>query len=93
MLQENILLKSNNLKSGDICFKKDDVLESVSIIYDGVLASYKQTGCGSNCKNIINIGNIDDCIVDLDNVYDKDINIKYKDKDKIIDECYRKIYF
>lgn len=90
-INEDII--KDNLKIGDKCFKKGDVLEAVSIIYDGVLVGFKQTGIGSYCKNITNIGNVENCIIDLDNVYDKDINIKYKDKDKILEECYRKIYY
>ncbi|MBE6139180.1 MAG: hypothetical protein E7174_01555 [Firmicutes bacterium] len=70
---------------------KGDKLESKTLMYEGEIIAFKQTGVGSECDNVIQIGKLDKALIPVDSILNEDVNIKYNETEKILDTVKQKI--
>jgi len=60
-------------------------------MYEGEIIAFKQTGVGSECDNVIQIGKLDKALIPVDSILNEDVNIKYNETEKILDTVKQKI--
>lgn len=70
---------------------KGDKLESKTLMYDGKIIAFKQTGVGSECDNVIQIGKLDKTLIPINSILNEDVNIKYNETEKVLDNVKQKI--
>lgn len=70
---------------------KGDKLESKTLMYDGEIIAFKQTGVGSECNNVIQIGKLDITLIPVNSILNRDINIKYNETKMVLDNVKQKI--
>jgi len=70
---------------------KGDKLESKTLVYDGEIIAFKQTGVGSECDNVIQIGKLDNALIPVDSILNEDINIKYNETENVLSNVKQKI--
>lgn len=70
---------------------KGDKLESKTLMYDGKIIAFKQTGVGSECDNVIQIGKLDNTLIPVNLILNEDINIKYNETENVLSNVKQKI--
>lgn len=70
---------------------KGDKLESKTLIYEGEIIAFKQTGVGSECYNVIQIVKLDKTLIPVNSILNEDVNIKYNETEKVLDNVKQKI--
>lgn len=58
---------------------------------NGEIIAFKQTGVGSECDNVIEIGNLDIALKSMDSILDDDINVNYKEAETTLDDMNKKV--
>lgn len=70
---------------------KGDKLESKTLMYDGEIIAFEQTGVGSECDNVIQIGKLDNALIPVNSILNEDINIKYNETESVLNNVKQKI--
>ena len=70
---------------------KGDKLESKALVYEGEIIAFKQTGVGSECDNVIQIGKLDNALIPVNSILNEDINIEYNETESVLNNVKQKI--
>lgn len=78
------------LTNGQKQFLKGYRLESTTLLFNGDVIAFKQTGVGSDSDNVVQIGGVDKAVIPVSNIINKDINTNHQGAEKILEDMKQK---
>ena len=65
-------------------------MESQTLIFNDEIIAFKQTGVGSECDNVIEIGDFDTALNSVQKIIDEDVEVDYKGAQEILEDLEQK---